>query len=261
MSALGRMAGRIGPPVAAAALVVAVWEVTVRALSVPRYALPPPSAVVVAFGEVRPILGPHVRATMALAAGGLALGTVVGAAVAGLLAGSPLVARAVQPLLVASQSVPSVVLAPILISLWGLGTGSRVAVVSLVAVFPVAVATLDGLRRPDPELLGLVRSMGAGRWRQMVWVRVPNAVEPFFSGLRIAAAYAMFAAIVAEWMGAERGLGVYFNRVRASYRTDRVLVAIVVIATVSVALYGAVSLAGRLATPWSARRLHPEEQR
>lgn len=241
-----------GPPTLAIVLLVGVWESGVRIFDVPGYALPPPSAVAGAFMEVRAVLPGHVLATLQIAVGGLLLGTVTAVLLAATLSAVAVLRRAMQPLLVASQSVPSVVLAPILVALFGFGSVPRLLVVSLVVVFPVAVATLDGLRSADPELVDLVGSMGASRRQRLWWVRAPHAVGPFFSGLRIAAAYAMFGAIVAEWMGAERGLGVYFNRVRASYRMDRVVVAIVVIAAMSIALYTVVSALGRLATPWQA---------
>lgn len=249
----------VAPPLLGTVALLVVWEVGVWLLGVPGYALPPPSAVARAFTEVNDVLTEHVLATAQIAVGGLLTGVVAAIVIAATLAAVPVLRRALQPLLVASQSVPSIVVAPILVSLLGFGTVPRLIVVALVVFFPVAVATLDGLRSADPELVGLVGSMGASRWRTLWWVRVPHALGPFFSGLRIAAAYAMFGAIVAEWMGAERGLGVYFNRVRASYRMDRVLVAIVVIAALSIALYTAVSALGRLATPWLAAATTKEE--
>lgn len=241
---------RVAPPLVGAAGLLAVWEVGVRLFDVPTYTLPPPSDVAAAFGEVEGVLPEHVAATAQIAVGGLAVGVVTAIAAAAALTAMPWLRRSMQPLLVASQSVPSVVIAPILVSFLGFGTAPRLIVVALVVFFPVTVAAIDGLAGADDDLVGLVATMGAGRWRTLWWVRVPHAAGPFLSGVRIAAAYAMFGAIVAEWMGAERGLGVYFNRVRASYRMDRVLVAIVVIAVASITLYAAVSALGRLATPW-----------
>lgn len=238
------------PPVVGALVLLAAWEAGVRVFDVPTYTLPPPSDVARAFGEVRGALPGHLAATARLAVGGLALGVAAAIVVAAALAAVPWLRRALQPLLVASQSVPSVVIAPVLVSFLGFGTTPRLIVVALVVFFPVAVATIDGLASADGELVGLVSTMGAGRWRTLWWVRVPHAATPFFSGVRIAAAYAMFGAIVAEWMGADRGLGVYFNRVRSTYRMDRVLVAVVVIALTSIALYATVTALGHLATPW-----------
>ncbi|WP_162942152.1 ABC transporter permease [Desertimonas flava] len=244
------IARRAGPPVAGVALLLAVWEVGVRLFDVPTYTLPPPTDVAGAFGEVKGVLPGHLAATTQIAGSGLAIGVGTGVLVAATLSAVPWLRRSMQPLLVASQSVPSVVLAPILVSFLGFGTLPRLIVVALVVFFPVAVAAIDGLASADDDLVGLVATMGASRWHTLWWIRIPHAAGPFFSGVRIAAAYAMFGAIVAEWMGAERGLGVYFNRVRASYRMDRVLVAIVVIAVTSIVLYSTVSTIGRLATPW-----------
>jgi len=241
---------RVAAPLAGAVLVLAAWEVGVRLAGVPPYTLPPPSAVARAFGQVAHLLPRHVAATVRTAVAGLVTGVVAAVAIAALLDAVPVLRRVLQPWLVASQSIPSVVTAPVLVALFGFGWVPRVIVVALVVFFPVAVATLDGLRDADPELVELVTTMGASRRQVLWWVRVPAALGPFASGVRIASAYAMFGAIVAEWMGAEEGIGVYFNRVRATYRMDRVLVAIVVIAVLSIALYSVVSLLARRATPW-----------
>lgn len=242
--------GRVTPPLVGVTAMLVAWEVGVRLARVPTYTLPPPTDVARAFADVGAVLPEHLAATAQLAVGGLAIGVSAAVVVAGALTAAPWLRRSMQPLLVSSQSVPSVVIAPVLVSFLGFSTLARLIVVALVVFFPVAVAAIDGLANADDDLVGLVTAMGASRWHTLWWVRVPHAAGPFLSGVRIAAAYAMFGAIVAEWMGAERGLGVYFNRVRASYRMDRVMVAIVVIAVASIALYSAVSALGRLAAPW-----------
>jgi ABC-type nitrate/sulfonate/bicarbonate transport system permease component len=243
---------RAAVPVAIVAALVAVWELAVRVFDIADYLVPAPSEVWQAFVDTRSVLPQHIWATVEVAVLGLLLGAAVGVAVAVPIALLPPVRRVVEPLLVASQSIPSVVLAPLFIVWFGFGTLPRVLVVALVAFFPVAVATVSGLRAPDNDLVDLVRSMGAGRRDQLVRVLVPSALPSFFAGLRIAASYAMFGAVVAEWIGADRGLGVYLTRSQRSFRTDQVFVAIALIALVSVALYAAVATIGRLATPWTA---------
>lgn len=238
------------PPVLAVVLLLVGWEVAVRALDVRSYLVPAPSEIWAAAVDTRAVLPGHLAATVQVALLGLVLGAAVGVALALPIAAVPAVRRTLQPLLVASQSVPAVVLAPLLVVWFGFGTLPRVLVVALVAFFPVVVSTAAGLVGADRDLLELVRSMGAGRWRLLWQVRIPSAVPAFFSGLRIAAAYAMFGAVIAEWIGANQGLGIYLLRSQRSFQTEQVFVAIVLIALVSVTLVAAVSLLGRLATPW-----------
>src|SRR5690606_37588125 len=126
----------------------------------------------------------------------------------------------------------------------------KVVVVALYGFFPIVVATVDGLVSADREMVGLVRSMGAGRLGVLRYVLIPSALPSFFAGLKIAAAYAVLGAVIGEWVGAESGLGLFITRAQTSFRVDRVFVAVVIIALVSMALFAAVHIAARLATPW-----------
>lgn len=246
-----RGAGCVAPFVGLVVL-LAGWELVVRVLDTPDYIVPAPSEVATALWDTRVVLPRHLWATVSVALGGLALGAAAGVVIAAVLSAVPPLRRAVQPLLVASQSVPAIVVAPLFIVWFGFGTLPRLLVVALVVFFPITVATTDGLAGADPELVDLVRAMGADRRTVLARVRLPNALGSFLSGLRIAAAYAMFGAVVAEWIGAERGLGIYLTRSQDSFRTDQVFVAIVIIAAVSVTLFGAVAALGRVLTPWRA---------
>jgi ABC-type nitrate/sulfonate/bicarbonate transport system permease component len=239
---------------------VGLWELLVRNLDVAPYILPAPSEVWGAFVRTRSVLPDAVWATVRVAVVGLALGAAVGVAVAVPVAAIPVVRRVVQPLLVGSQSIPSIVLAPLFIVWFGFGTLPRVLVVALVGFFPVAVATVSGLTTADRDMVELVRAMGAGRATLLRRVLIPGALPSFFAGLRIAAAYAMFGAVVAEWIGADEGLGIYLSRSQRSYRTDQMFVAIALIALVSMALFALVGALSRLAMPWTAATHHrPEE--
>lgn len=242
---------RVVAPVAGLVVVVVVWEAIVRAFGLAPYELPAPSRVARALVDTRDLLLPHLQATAGVALLGLVLGAAAGVVIGAVLAVAPLLRSAFQPLLVASQSVPAVVLAPVFIVWFGFGTLPRLLVVALVVFFPVAVATTDGLADADPELVDVVAANGGGRWDVLRTVRGPHTLGTLFAGLRIAASYAMFAAVVAEYMGgAEHGLGLYLMRSQRSFRNDQVFAAIVVIAAASVLLHAVVVAAGRLATPW-----------
>jgi ABC-type nitrate/sulfonate/bicarbonate transport system permease component len=249
---LRRAAARGGPAAVLGLALLATWEVAVGLLDVPAYLVPAPSAVWRALGELRSSLPGHLGATLAAALLGLAGSAVAGVAVAVAIRTVGLVRRALYPLLVVSQTIPMVVLAPVLIVWFGFGLAPKVGVVVLIGFFPVAVSTVDALDAADPDVLDVVASMGAGRRALLRHVLLPAALPGFFAGLTIAAAYAVVGAVVAEWMGAQAGLGLLVDRSAASFRVDRVFAAVAVVSALSVGLFGGVRLLARLTMPWLA---------
>jgi ABC-type nitrate/sulfonate/bicarbonate transport system permease component len=170
----------------------------------------------------------------------------------------PLARRVLYPVLVASQTVPMIILAPLLVLWFGFGLVPKVVVVALITFFPVVIATVGGLLGADPELIDLVRSMGGHRADILRHVVVPSAVASFFDGLRIAATYTVAGAVIAEWTGAQNGLGIYITRSQASFRVDQVFVAVAIVALLSTALFGLIGVLSRLASPW---RYHGDASR
>lgn len=241
------------PPALLLIALVAAWEGAVRLFDTQPYILPAPVRVWDAFLDIRGTLPAHTRTTMTEAVIGLAWAALVGVALAALIASVPLVRRVLYPLLVVSQTIPMIALAPLLIVWFGFGMTPKVLVVALVGFFPIVVSTVDGLTGADGDMIALVRSMGANRWQVLRQVRIPAAVPAFFAGLKIAAAYAVTGAVVGEWVGtsSSTGLGLLITRSQASYRTDRLFVAIAVIALASVLLFAAVQLLFRIAAPWA----------
>jgi ABC-type nitrate/sulfonate/bicarbonate transport system permease component len=238
------------PPAALTVALLAAWEIGVAVFDTPAYILPPPSAVLTAFGEVRPLLGEHIITTTTEAVVGIATGAAVGVALAVAVWAVPLFRRLTYPLLVASQTVPMVVLAPLLVLWFGFGLTPKVLVVALIALFPVAISTAEGLVGADAEQIELLRSMGAGRREILRLILLPTATPAFFAGLRIAAAYAIAGAVIGEWVGASSGLGLFVTRSQNSFRVDRVFVGVAVIALLSITLFGIVEVLARLAAPW-----------
>lgn len=231
-------------------LLVAGWELLVWVMDIRPYVLPAPSRIWDAFMGTREVLPAHTWTTLQEALIGITAGAGVGIALAALIASVALVRRVLYPLLIVSQTIPMIVLAPLLGIWFGLGLTPKVVVVALIAFFPVVVSTADALLRADRELISLVRSMGANRVQTLWHVLIPSAIPSFFAGLKIAAAYAIAGAVIAEWVGASSGLGIYINRSTAAYRTDQVFVAVVIIALLSMALFAAVHILSRLAAPW-----------
>jgi ABC-type nitrate/sulfonate/bicarbonate transport system permease component len=158
--------------------------------------------------------------------------------------------RAVYPLLVTSQTIPMIALAPLLLIWFGFSLEPKVIVVTLYCFFPIAVACADGLLGTDPDLVRLMRSMRASRWQILWLVRLPGAMPSFFSGLRIAATYSVTGAIFGEYVGAYQGLGIYMETAAHSFAIVLVFAAILVTAVLSLLLFGLVALIERIALPW-----------
>ncbi len=240
---------RLSPVLLVLALLV-IWQVWVTVAGVASYVLPAPSQIASAFVDARFLVWPHVLTTTAEALLGMAAGAAVGVLLAVAIASMRPLRSSLYPLLVVSQVIPIVVLAPLLVLWFGFGLTPKVIVVALIVFFPVVVSTVGGLTQVDRELVDLVRSMGAGRRQVLRTVLVPAALPALFSGLRISASYAVAGAVIGELVGAEKGLGLFIDRSRASYQVDRIFVAVVLIALLSLALFGLVALAGRAASPW-----------
>jgi len=238
------------PAVLLLVALVGLWELLVHILHARPYMLPAPSRIWRAFLEVRGLLPGHIRTTMTEAIVGLCYAAAIGVLLAIVIAAVPLVRRVLYPLLVVSQTLPMVVLAPLLIVWFGFGMTPKIIVVALVGFFPIVVSTADGLAGADREMVGLVRSMGANRLQELRYVLIPSALPAFFAGLKIAATYAVLAAVIGEWVGASSGLGIFITRSQTAFRVDRVFVAVVVVALSSIALFAAVHLMARLASPW-----------
>jgi ABC-type nitrate/sulfonate/bicarbonate transport system permease component len=239
-----------GPAVGLFVALLLAWEIVVRALQVETYFVPAPTQVVRAAIEVQGVLPGHLRTTLIEAVAGLVLSAIAAVALASAMVSVPALRRALYPLLVVSQNVPLVVIAPLIVVWFGFGITPKILVVEMVCFFPIAVNTTEGLLAADRDLLELVRSMGGSRWQALRLVRLPAALPAFFSGLKISASYAVLAAVIGEWVGASSGLGLFITRAQTSFRTDRVFVAVVVVAAISIALFALVEVLARLALPW-----------
>ena len=250
MGDLRRAALPYGPAVALFVGLLLAWELAVRLLDVPTYLVPAPTQIWRAGLEVRAVLPGHLRTTLVEALAGLALAAVAGVVLAAAMVSMRPLQRALYPLLVVSQNVPLVVIAPLIVLWFGFGMMPKALVVAAVCFFPIAVSTTEGLLGADRDLLELVRSMGGSRWQLLRVVRLPSALPAFFSGLKISSTYAVLAAVIGEWVGASSGLGLFITRAQTSFRTDRVFVAVVLIAAVSIALFALVGAAARFVLPW-----------
>jgi ABC-type nitrate/sulfonate/bicarbonate transport system permease component len=160
---------------------------------------------------------------------------------------------AAYPLLVASQAIPIVVLAPIFVLAFDYGIGPKLAIVALICFFPITVNLLDGLRSVEPELLKLMRSMGASRARTLRSAELPSALPFLFSGLKVAATVSVIGAVFGEWAGADKGLGRLVLLGNTQLQTPRVYAGIVLLTLMAIALFALVALAERFACPWNRK--------
>lgn len=243
------------PPLAVIALLAAVWEAAVHLFGIKPYILPSPSAIVreAMQPNVWPRLEMHTIATVRRTLTGLALGVLAGMLLAAAIHLTPGARRAAAPLLVLSQSVPYIVLVPLLLIWLGFGEEPKIVLILLVCFFPVTVAMLTGLRETDPALRGYLAMIGAGRWTVFTQLELPNAVPYLFSGFRVAAAYSVTTTVAAEWFGGGSGLGYYIKLSYSGFETARVFAGTIIIVAFSMLMFGLAALAERLVVRWKPK--------
>ncbi len=237
-------------PVVVTAGIVAVWELAVVIFQIPGYVLPSPIQVAAALIQERGTLASHGVVTVAEALTGIAISLVFAVILGVVMDCFPLARRGIYPILVATQTVPMIVMAPILIIYMGFGVGPKILTVVLMCFFPVAVSFCDGLAQVDEEYVNLVRSYGAGRWKAYRLVKIPASVPALISGLKVAATYSISGAVVGEWIGAQKGLGYYLLRVKNGYMLDKVFACVAVIVFLSLCMNGVIRLYQRMALPY-----------
>lgn len=228
-----------------------IWQIAVSASTARVQIIPAPTEILAEMIDTRvALLMQHIPTTLLETLLGLALALVIGVALAALLDFSSLLRRVLYPLLIISQTIPLIALAPVLILIFGFEIEPKVIVAFLFCVFPIVVATLDGLSSTDPDYVLLLLSMGANRlqiWRK---VRLPSALPGFFSGLRIATTYSVTGAIFGEYVTSKAGLGNYMRSAYSAANIPRAFAAIVITAVLSILLVGIAAGIERLTIPW-----------
>jgi putative hydroxymethylpyrimidine transport system permease protein len=243
------MTRMLRPLVVFAGLLLA-WEMLSRAAALPPFILPPPSSVLATLAARHELLLQHAAVTLAEILLGLVFGIALGGASALLLAASTRARSWLLPLVVASQAVPVFALAPLLVLWLGYGMASKVAMAVLVIFFPVTAAFWDGLRRTEPGWLDLARVMGASPGAVLLRIRLPAALPALASGIRVAAGVAPIGAVIGEWVGSGAGLGYLMLHANARMQIDLLFAALLVLATLAVAIYALADWALRRALPW-----------
>lgn len=241
------------PALVTAVALVAVWQIYVTVSGIRPQVLPAPSRVLGQGWAHRDDIAVHAWATLQVTLVGFAVSLIVAWALAVLVDFSPWLRRAFVPLFVVSQTLPIIAIAPLMIIWFGFGLLPKVLVIALATFFPMAIGLIEGFASADREAGALLRSMGASRWQEFRFVRLPSALPRFFTALRIGVTYAVVGAVFAEYVGASSGLGIYMSVQKNSFRTDLVLAAVLVTAAISVALYAATFAIERVVAPWIHR--------
>ena len=244
------------PPIAIVAVLLGLWQlaasldVIANALNIEPFLVPSPSEIAQSLWADRSLLLDNGWVTLQEVLAGFALSVAAGVGFAVVLHLSPTLRRAFYPLLVASQTVPIVVIAPILVVWLGFGIGPKLAIIALICFFPITVNTLDGLRSVDPDLMKMMRTLDASRWQTFRRVEGPTALPYFFSGAKIAVAVAVIGAVFGEWAGSSSGLGHLIQQASAQLQTARTFAAVVVLSALAIVLFGLLAVIERRVAWW-----------
>lgn len=217
---------------------------------VPAYMLPSPIDVVKAFAVNFSIMMKQAAVTLQETLYGLLIGIAIAFVIASLMDRFTIINKALYPVLVVTQTIPTIAIAPLLVLWMGFGMAPKITLVVITTFFPIAIGLLNGFQSVDEDAINLMRSMGASRLQIFRIIKLPNATASFFSGLRISAAYAVVGAVVSEWLGGFEGLGVYMTRVKKAYAFDKMFAVIVFISAISLVLMGIVVLLEKISMPW-----------
>lgn len=230
-----------------------LWEFAVVSGIVREHILPAPSRILANFLPSLPVMGIHIQATLFEAFTGFAIATVLSVVLAVLMDLSLPLRKAVYPLLLVSQTVPLIALAPLFAIWFGLGILPKIVIVILVCFFPIVVGLYDGIASVDPDLMDLMHTMNATPLQIYCHVKLPAAMTGFFSGMRIAATYSIMGAVIGEWMGGSAGLGIYMMRARNSFNLIHLFDAILVIVALSLLVFFIIDRLQGVLMPWSRR--------
>ena len=231
-------------------ILILVWQCVVDFGYVERFTLPSPTDVIKALIENSSVLWPHIFTTLEEAFLGLGLALLTAFILGVLMDSFTFLKQSIYPIVVVSQTVPIIVLAPLIAMWFGFGILPKIVVVALVCFFPILINLLDGLSSIDEDALKLFKSMGANKYQIFKYLKWKGSLKHFYSGLRIAATYSIMGAVIGEWLGGSKGLGVYMLRAKHSFALDRVFAVIVIIVMLSMILFKIVDVLEHISMPW-----------
>lgn len=237
-------------PIVSLSVLMLLWLFASEKELIASYMLPSPQEVISAFVNELPVLMKHSLVTVQEAIYGLLIGIATAFVAAVIMDSVSFIKSALYPILVISQTIPTIAIAPLLVLWMGFDMAPKIILVVLTTFFPIAVSLLDGFQSADRDEINLLRSMGASGSQIFRHIKLPSATEQFFSGLKVSASYAVVGAVISEWLGGFEGLGVYMTRVKQAYAFDKMFAVIILISLLSLILMAVVAMLKKLATPY-----------
>ena len=238
------------PAAAALCLLILLWQFLYQSGAVPAYMLPSPIQVVKALFTDLPTILRHAVVTLQEAFYGLCIGVVLAFVMATLMDHFRILNKALYPIMIITQTIPTIAIAPLLVLWMGFYMAPKITLVVITTFFPITVGLLDGYKSVDKDSIDLMRAMGASKVQIFFHVKLPAALPQFFSGLKISASYAVVGAVISEWLGGFEGLGVYMTRVSKAYAFDNMFAVIIFIVIISLLLMFTVNLIKTISLPW-----------
>lgn len=245
-----RIAVNYMPAILLLVVIVAGWEAAIPVFDIHPAILPAPSRIVTTIFTDWSLLASNMVYTLWEVLLGFAIGFLTGLVLAILIVYSPVLERALYPLVVASQTIPVFAIAPLLVIWFGFGIWPKVLISALIVFFPICVNEVEGLRSAEPEMINMLRSLSASRWRIFRLVEMPASIPYLLAGTQVGIAYSVIGAVIGEWVGSNRGIGYLMLAANAMIRTDRVFAAIVVLSVVALSLFVIAGLMSRVLMPW-----------
>ena len=227
-----------------------IWETISRFEVFPPFILPSPSSIIVSLVTNFTSMQYDILITLYEAAVGFIIAIILSVVIAIAMDSIIGFKKTIYPVLIISQTVPIIIIAPLFIIWFGYGYAPKIIIVTLICFFPITISLLQGLIAVDKELVDLLRSMGSNKLQIYKFVKIPSAMPSFFSGLKIAATYSIMGATIGEWVGGKNGLGVYMIRAKQAFETDRVFAAIIIITVLSILLLKLIEFIERKNMPW-----------
>lgn len=241
---------------AAILLLLGIWQCLSVLEVVPRYMLPSPAQVVQAFVKDFPLLMEHSKVTLVEAFLGLGGGIALGFFIAVLMDHFQIFYKACYPLVIITQTIPTVAIAPLLVLWFGYEMTPKIILIIIATFFPITIGVLEGFRSVDQDTVNLLRAMGASKYQIFTHVKLKSSMGHFFSSLRISVSYAVVGAVISEWLGGFSGLGVYMTRVKKSYAYDKMFAVIFLISLISLLLMYGVDRLKKWSMPWDKNTSH-----
>ncbi|WP_141430718.1 ABC transporter permease [Bacillus sp. 03113] len=252
MTVLQRIENKIYP-ITTIILLLVVWQFVVVFWHIPKFILPSPIKVIQALMVNFPVILDHTEVTLLESVIGFNISILLAFLLSILMDNYPIIKKSIYPLMIVSQTVPTIAITPIIMIWFGFGMLPKVLLIVLVCFFPIAVSLVDGFEKVDREYMNLFKTMKANKLQTFLHLKLPYAMVHFFSGLKIAATYMVMTTIISEWQGGVKGIGVYMVRAKSAYALDQLFASILVIVIISLIFIYLVELCSKKVTHWKQR--------